>query len=56
MGGLFVGNRWLFLSDFFFSIRWFDIECPEKSGGNSESFNENDVTSLNEQIRCCYEV
>ena len=49
MSGLFVGKRQLFGSDCFFSIRWFDVECPE-SKGNSESFNENHVTSLNERI------
>ena len=47
---MFVDNRQVFGSDCFFSIRWFDVECPERSGGNSELFNENDVTSLNERI------
>ena len=50
MSGLFGGNRQLFWSDCFFSIRWFDVECHEGNGGNSELFNENDVTILNEQI------
>ena len=49
MSDLFVGNRWLFWADGIFSNRLFDVECPERSGGNSEAFNENDNTSLKEE-------
>ena len=51
---MFAGVAYLLVIDSFFNqtiffiIRWFDVECPERSGGNLEWFNENDVTSLNE--------
>ena len=52
MSGLFVGNKRFFSSDSFFSIRWFDVECPERSGGDSDSFSESNVLSLNERKTC----